>query len=444
MSSTIPIFPPPTPKKKSPTVRLVILGALAIVLLIPQFLVMALVNERQSLYHEAQRSISKPWGQAQTIAPPYLAVPISVNKKHEGGYVHILADSATIQVNMHTEERYRSIYKATLYRTQVTIRGEFVDLQERIGQETGVTFDWDNVAIISSVSDLVGLKSLVRIQIADQTLELSPGGSSQSSDFTCVDNPLVARCALPSTGKIPFSYTYELNGSEEINFYPLAGNTVVKLDSDFPNPSFDGAYLPDTRTISKDGTTAQWQVLYVNRPTPQEFVQWTYGEDRNHYSDSDNIRDYEYVFGMELMEINNPYDMVERAIKYAILFIVFTFLTFFFTDTFAQQEIPIVGYLLVGLALLVFYTLLLSIAEYLSFGASFLISSVAVGLMVSSYLYGFVHQWKPVLFCGGILALLYLFLYIILQLESFPLLVGSIFLFVILGVVMYLSQKMKW
>ncbi len=443
-TATIPGLKPQFPRKKSPTTRLIILGVLAIILLVPQLLVWGLIEARQDSYREAQRSICKPWGGEQMVAPPYLAVPFE-NREHEsGGIAYFHADSARIQVDMTTETRYRSIYKATLYRATVTVRGKFVDLGKRVGSVH--LYDWARANILTSVSDIVGLKSLMRIQLGDSVLELRP---EVSSSYATVGNALIASSPVSPKGTIPFAYTYELNGSEGIRFYPGAGNTLVDLQAAYPHPSFNGAFLPDQREVGDSMTRASWQVLYVNRPTAQEFIVWKWGDREQHealtsYEARELLHSDESEFGMSLMEVNNPYDMVERAIKYAMLFIVFTFLTFFFSDTFSEQETPIVGYLLVGLALLVFYTLLLSIAEYLAFGWAFLISSVAVGVMVSTYLYGFVRTWKPVLFCAGILALLYMFLYIVLQLESFPLLVGSVFLFVMLGVVMYLSQKMKW
>ncbi|PID90371.1 MAG: hypothetical protein CSA97_03195 [Bacteroidetes bacterium] len=434
--------------------RLVTLGVLAVILLIPQFLVDAIVSERQYSYSEAQRSIAEPWGQAQTILPPRIAVPYDQYVKDKKGRIiethkglsFILPDSVSIQADISTDYRYRGIYRTLLNQSKVTVTGAFSALENSLPQADNRYYYVDQVAIFTDVTDLVGLKSLVRMKLNTSTIELKPGLPSFMTVGDRDRHPLSALISLDQKQPINFSYTYELNGSEAISFLPLAGTTYVRLHSDYPHPSFYGALLPNERTITDSATDASWKILYVNRYSPQQF-DWAFDDDGD-LSRSSNASDYYYdtdsSFGMKFRETRNLYGLVERAVKYGILLIVFTFLTFFFTDQFTNTNIPIVGYLLVGLALILFYTLLLSIAEYLSFGPAFLISALAITIQISVYLYGFVRRMTPVIFCSGVLGILYTFLYIILRMETFPLLIGSIFLFLMLGVVMYLSQRMTW
>ncbi|PIE84458.1 MAG: hypothetical protein CSA07_01740 [Bacteroidia bacterium] len=440
----------------SPTVRLVTLGILALILLIPQFLVDAIVSDRQYSYSSAQRSIAEPWGQEQTIVPPRIAVPYSEDVRNSKGQVvrvrkglaFVLPDSVDIQADVSTEYRYRGIYRSLLDQAKVSVTGEFASLQNAVPHDKDRTYFWGQVVIFTNVSDLVGLKSLIRVDLDSTPIELKPGLPSFMKIASDGDkHPLSATFGLKKPDlPLRFSYTYELNGSEAIHFLPLAGTTHVQLHTDYPHPSFVGAQLPSKRTITDSTTEAEWKILYVNRNSPQQY-DWNFDEDGDLPSRA-NAHDYYYEadsrFGMKFRETHNLYDLVERAVKYGILLIVFTFLTFFFTDQFTSTNIPIVGYLLVGLALILFYTLLLSIAEYLSFGPAYLIAALAITAQISAYLYGFVRQMTPVIFCAGVLGILYTFLYIILRMETFPLLVGSIFLFLMLGLVMYLSQRMSW
>ena len=208
------------------------------------------------------------------------------------------------------------------------------------------------------------------------------------------------------------------------------------------NPSFTGRFLPEEREVTDSLTTARWSVLYVNTPLEQEWISdgdYEYGSTRSlDYDDS------AATFGVTVLAGVDIYQKVYRAVKYGVLMILFTFLTFFFIDSIAKRRVPMIGYVLTGLAILLFYTLLLSVSEYLPFGWSYLIAAGAITIMISLYLRGFVQSKYPTLICAGILAILYTFLFVILQMESFPLLVGSLFLFIVLGLIMWLSQKLEW
>ena len=241
---------------------------------------------------------------------------------------------------------------------------------------------------------------------------------------------------------------------------PLGRTTQVSVRSDWPNPSFDGAFLPDEREVNESGFTARWEVLHLNRNFPQAWKGSQYRfttPSTNEPDPSDYYYDRPaevvpiasteasgYSFGVNLLRSVDEYQKATRAAKYAILFIALTFLVFFFVETLNRKRIHPVQYLLVGLALCIFYALLVAISEQLSFNLAFILSSVAVTLLITLYCHSIFRHQKLTLFIGLLLVLLYGFVFTLIQLQDYALLIGSIGLFGILAVVMYFSRKIDW
>ncbi|MBI2589413.1 inner membrane CreD family protein, partial [Candidatus Berkelbacteria bacterium] len=203
------------------------------------------------------------------------------------------------------------------------------------------------------------------------------------------------------------------------------------LKSNWGAPSFSGAFLPDTREITKNSFEASWKILDLNRGYPQSWLGSTY-----------NI--YSSASGVKLLAGVDGYDKATRSAKYALLVVVLTFLVFFFAEVFNRKKIHPIQYILVGLAMVLFYVLLISISEIAGFGAAYIISSIATVGLITLYSKSVLAHGKMALTQGSILAFLYLFIYIILQLEDYALIIGSVLLFSILAAVMYLSRKVNW
>lgn len=422
-------------------VKLVILCVMAVLLLIPRLLITFLVEERQTNAETVRRDIALTWGQAQTISSPLVCVPFVTkdeNAKREASSLVFHPDSLKISARLATEERQRSIYKTVLYRAFITIEGYYGALPESAFPKNTERIDWQDAEFVQEISDVAGLKSLLNLTVDGHSYELTPAALTDSRSAIPT---LAARVPIQPNQSCRYSISYELNGSQEILFNPQARETTVDLSLEWGNPSFSGRFLPDARSVTDTLTTASWKVLYTNTSLPLQRIAAKYDLKSGSYYE---MSEEQPTFGVKTLVENDHYRMVNRAVKYAILLVIFTFLTFFFSDSFTEGRLPLIAYLLSGLAILLFYTLLLSISEYLTFGFAFLIASVAIVAMVSIYLWAFVRRVGYALVCAGVLTVLYAFLYVILQMDSFPLLVGSVLLFVILAVVMYLSHKLEW
>jgi inner membrane protein len=228
-----------------------------------------------------------------------------------------------------------------------------------------------------------------------------------------------------------FSFDLNLNGSTGLLFSPVGEETSVQIESNWSNPSFAGGFLPSQREVDADGFRSEWNVLHLNRNFPQ---QWK-GANKEVASTT---------FGVDLLLPVDEYQKTMRTAKYAIMFIGLTFLTFFMIELLSVNSIHPVQYLLIGFALLIFYTLLLSISEYVVFGLAYLIASVAIISLITIYSYTVLSDSSKTGVVFGILSLLYGYLYILLQLQDVALLMGSIGLFLVLACVMYLTRNIDW
>ncbi|RZJ98214.1 MAG: cell envelope integrity protein CreD, partial [Flavobacterium sp.] len=218
-----------------------------------------------------------------------------------------------------------------------------------------------------------------------------------------------------------------------VKFIPVGKTTTVNIDSDWESPSFEGSFAAntDSKTINKQGFHADWKVLHINRPFAQE-----------HLEKMPNLN--EFLFGVKLIETVDEYQQNERASKYGFLVIGLTFLIFFLIQSISKISIHIFQYSMIGLTLIMFYTLLISITEHSSFTLAYFIAAISVIVMIVLYSFSILKIKKFPLFIGASLTALYTFIFVIIQLENYALLVGSIGLFLILGAVMYFSRKIDW
>jgi len=418
----------------APGIKLLLLGVIALALLIPQVFIDLLVDSRKDTAEEVREELARSWGGEQYVRPLWLAFhKLDKQGKATDEMVYIQADSVRMNVEVTTNERTRGFYSAILYHATLHVSGYFNPalLKGKEGEDISVNPDG---YLCTGIREPMGLKSNFVVKM---------GGKDYALQVSSIPQPFVNTClAAPFNGEKDsagyFSYTYELNGYKNLEFYVQTPATDVSLTMHYPNPAFSGDCLPDERTITDSVTTARWKLYASTSLFPQVMVK----ERSDRYYDYDEDKERSFIVSTQFTDVY--YRAIERSLKYAILIIVFTFLTFFFTDTLSKTNMPMIGYLLTGVAILLFYTLLLSLSEYLPFGWAYFLSSVAIISMIGIYFWSFIRSLKATGVCVGILVLLYLFLYIILQMDAFPLLVGSLFLFVVLGVVMYLSRKLTW
>jgi inner membrane protein len=425
-----------TPKRKftqSPTFKGMMIAILILHLLIPSVMIQNLIEERQDRSYETIRTINDKWSHSQTLCAPLLLVPYTITRLDEKKKpydeehtLYITPKSLKINAKITPEERHYGIYKAILYKSDIHFEGNFSELATLKADNREFHFDEAQMAI--GITDLRGVTQNPNFKIGDKTLETTVGMVSLSSRF---DKTLIVNMKdINWTDSLPFDCTMQLNGSSSINFIPIGQHTAVTVYGQWKSPSFIGSFSPES-TVDKEQFNASWNILNFNREIPDMWV------DDNTVYLSDNS------FGVNLIEPVDHYQQNMRSAKYALMFIVLTFIVFFFVEIFTKKSIHFFQYVLVGIALILFYSLLLSLSEQVGFGWAYLIASIATILMTTIYLYSLIKQKLATFILAVVMLILYTFLYIILQIEDFALLFGSIFLFVILGVIMYVSNKLK-
>lgn len=421
-------------KSTSTSLKIFSIFILVLLLLIPSAMIQSLIFERQQRRDSVVREISQKWGNSQTITGPYLSVPYLSFVKDSSGKrqavfntLHILPEKLNVTGNIKPEVRYRSLYEAVLYNSKLKIDGNF-----KIPSLSQLNIDeknmrWNKVYLSVGITDMRGIKDKIDINFDGSNYNANPG--LKTTDLAASGVSTAIR-PLSVNKSYKFSFDLNLNGSERINFIPVGESNIVNLRSSWPSPSFDGAFLPITRNVNKDGFSAKWKILHLNRNYPQFWEGSKYKVEPS-------------AFGLQLILTADIYQKSTRVAKYALMFIVFTFSAFFFSEIINRRRVHPIQYVLIGLAILLFYTLLLSISEYINFNFAYLISAAAITLIISAYSKAIIHS-KFAITILGILTILYSYLFIVLQLEDYALIMGSIGLLIILGVVMYITRKIDW
>ena len=425
--------------KGSIGVRLVIIGVLILALLIPSAFVRTLVRERANRRREAIQEITSKWSTNQVIGGPLITIPYTESWKDEEGvtktvtkYLQVLPETLNIEGEIYPEIRYRGIYQAVVYNTQLDLSGEFSF--ERL-QTLNIPLDqvlWDDAFISVNISDMRGINEYVELKWGEEAVLFEPGIKRGNELF---DSGISVRIPLDPSNVAGMNYGLhlDLKGSEALSFLPLGKTTRVKLGSSWTNPSFDGAFLPAQHQIDSQGFSADWQVLDLNRNYPQTWVE--------------NVAKktvYASEFGVNLFSPVDIYTQTTRAVKYMIMFIGLTFLVFFLVEVFSNNKIHPIQYLLIGISLCIFYLLLLSLSEHINFGLAYLISSLSVVILIGTYVRSALEKRVIPVITAGMLSILYGFLYILLQNQDYALLIGSVGLFIIVAVIMYTTRKVNW
>jgi len=421
--------------------KISIIFIIGLLLLIPTSMIKSLIREREFTQKNAIREVSSKWGKEQTISGPYISVPYykyikQYSKKDSSNkivkikeYIHFLPTDLTINGKIFPERRYRSIYEIVVYNSKLNISGVF-DKMKFSDFDIPLQNIQFNKAIISvGISDLRGIEKQVILNWNNNKSLFNPG--TITNDIIQSGINVKVPLTNDDNSSYKFSFDLDLKGSQMLYFTPVGEITNVNITSAWNNPSFNGAFLPDSRNVSNTGFTANWNILHLNRNYPQKWI----GSNRNTNSSA---------FGVDLKLPVDNYQKSMRSIKYAILFIAFTFMVLFFVEVLNGIFIHPIQYILIGIALLVFYTLLLSISEYLNYYITFAISTFATLLLIVGYVKAILKSNKLSMLIGGILFILYTFIFIIIQLQDYALLIGSIGIFIILGMLMYFSRKIDW
>ncbi|WP_116789185.1 cell envelope integrity protein CreD [Flavobacterium sp. CJ74] len=434
---------------QSTTVRVIMVGVLTLVLLLPLQYVKSLIWERQELQQNVSAEIAGQWGGNVFVYGPILKVPyqiitetetidkatkvVTISKQASITYAYFFPDALNVDANVTTETKKRNNYETTVFSSKMKLSGNYPTPDFSKAKIPTENILWDEARIIMNAGSLKSIKGAVNITFNGKTYDFEPviKESNQNGNSTSwLETSPVNLAGL--TGK-PTSYKMDINydGSEKISIVPIGKITEATIKSNWADPKFDGNFLPYTKTITDDSFAASWKVSHLNRA----FVQQYFG----------SLPDLgQFTFDTNFIILNDEYQQNERAAKYGFLVIGLTFLVFFLIQMMSKISIHIFQYGMVGLALIMFYTLLIAITEHSSFTLAYLLSGSAVIIMIGLYSVSILRNKKFPIFITTALTALYTFIYVIIQLEDYALLAGSLGLFAILGAVMYFSRKIDW
>jgi inner membrane protein len=420
-----------------------IIGILILLLLIPTNYVEGLIQEREARQKEAIVEVSQKWAAKQTITGPILAVPYITNTVDANGkvtnirkYAYFLPDQLQVDAIVNPQEKHRGIYKVMLYNALVNMKGQFVKVNlSQLGIDPQSVV-WNEVFVRMGITDARGLNEELQLKWNDSTLQFAPNAIGEQ-DGT---NGLTARLPVQSAEElknISFESKLNISGAEQLLITPIGKTSKINLQSVYPHPSFTGDVLPQSSLVKDSGFSASWISLAHKRNFPQEF--------RQYESPSGKTYDVESAaVGVNLFVPVNAYQKTLRSIKYAILCIALTFVAFFLIETINRKSVHPFQYGLIGLALVLFYTLLLSFSEYIGFNLAYGLAALCTIGLIAWFVKGILASGKLSTVLSIVLLLVYSYVFSILQLQDYSLLFGSIGLFITLGVIMYFSRKLQW
>ncbi|HEX5554936.1 MAG TPA: cell envelope integrity protein CreD [Chitinophagaceae bacterium] len=425
-------------QKNRLVIKAAFIGILTLLLLIPTAFIAMLINDRQSRHDKAIGEVSGKWAAPQTLSGPILVIPYKSwyrddkgNRVAETKQAYFLPDSLRVNGVIQPEKRYRGIYEVMLYRSNLRVEGRFSALKPSMLKIPAGDWLGDQAYLMMGMDDMRGIENQVALTWNGSTRYFSPGLPENAVLTQGIYSPLPLDPSSLENGTFDFSIQLRLKGSGELEVVPLGKSTRVDLRSSWPTPSFTGSFLPDSRQVTAHGFRAEWTIFNLNRNLPQR---WTDG----HY-DLKASR-----FGVSLMLPVDMYQKTMRCVKYAILIIALTFMVFFLVETSRNNPVHPFQYVLVGFALCIFYTLLLSLSEYLHFGWAYWIAAAATTGLVSLYSSWLFRRGKAPWLIGTALLVLYGFIFTLAQLQDFSLLIGSVGLFIALALVMYFSRRINW
>lgn len=433
--------------RNSITARMLIVGFLLLVLLIPLEFVKSLIYERSARQTEVIREINEKWGNEVVLSGPILKIPYKTyveekvfnekTKKYDLetetiiNYAYQFPEDLNIASDVKSKPLNRSIYQSVVYTADLEVHGTFpkIDFAEKDIKAEDIV--WDKAVLLIQTSNIKGIRSSMDITINNQTLGMTP--KYDTSYLRTIQSEFIKDFNVTSETPTAFKFEVKINGSERLMFIPIGKETKASMVSNWHSPSHTGKYLPmdGSREQSKNGFKAAWEVYQINR----EFEQIFY----NRLPDLSA-----FSFGTELIIPVDEYQKAERTAKYGFMVIGLTLLVFLMIQIVSKIYIHPFQYVMIGLALVMFYTLLISMSEHSSFLIAYATAAIAVLVLISAYSRAILQGLKFPTLIAASLASLYGFIYVIIQLENYALLVGSIGLFVILGIIMFASKKIDW
>jgi inner membrane protein len=425
-------------------VKVVVLGVLVAMLAVPLLAIWVIGEERASRRRDVVKDLTGVWGGRQTIAGPILSIPFTVVGRDGEGkesrfrdVIRVLPAALDIQARADVQTRRRGIYDVPVYTLTVKLAGRF-----HVPDLAYLGVGSDSVQWSAATVSVGGFELKAVLPEFSVTLDGRAVAAEPDTDMGLWPAGIAVSASSVASGQpgreVPFEVTLPLRGSESLAFVPVGQTSTVACVANWPSPSFEGASLPERRTVSDSGFTARWRASSLGRSVPRAW------RDSQIVKTSAAERLDGSRFGVSLVTPVDVYTESGRATKYGVLFVLLTFLAFFLVEVLQPASVHPVQYLLVGAALCIFYLLLLSLAEQIGFTPAYLISAAATTVLIASYSRFALGSRRSTAQVGAGLAALYGFLYVLLRQEDYALLIGSIALFAILAGVMYLTRKVDW
>jgi inner membrane protein len=422
--------------KLAAAAKIAVIGALALVLLVPVSMIQRLVAERQMRRDEAVSGIAEGWGRRQTLSGPYLAVPYQITRvevtretvdgkerekrteRIEHHVKRIAAESVDWTVEAEVGEKARGIYKARLYGAKAQASGRFV-LPPRFGIAEDERTRVFAPRLVFGIADPRGIRAASVLSIGGASHPFRAGSGDAPFVAAGLHVPLGELGSTAQARTVDFAFSLELGGSEAFAIQPLGGDTTVAMRADWPHPSFQGQFLPLRHELGASGFSAQWK---ISRYAAQDKEQ----------------------LAVSFVEPAGLYQQLERASKYGFLFIGLTFAAFLLFELLRRLAIHPIQYALVGLALAMFFLLLTALSEHIDFSAAYAAATLACVGLVTGYLARVLQSARTGLAFGGALGALYAMLYALLKAEDYSLLGGALLLFGLLGAAMIATRRVDW
>lgn len=449
--------------QESIMVKLFSIGFLILILLIPTAWIDDLIYERQNRADDVIEEVADKWSGSQKISGPILVIPFIkdevIDRGKEGKELRqvvkkafFLPDNLDITGDVTPEVLHRGIFDAVVYQSAVKINASFAkpDFKSLMIPEPNV--QWKDAYMIFGISDLRGISENPTFLSGENALTAEPSNNigvttradkneaysqstydSDRNTTTLSSKGIITKLNWEGAESFRGDLNVKLNlkGSRRLDFVPAGKTTTVNLTGKWANPSFDGEFLPAKRDVTDSSFAATWKVLHFNRPFSQ---QWT--ESNQELSGAD--------FGVKLLIPVDQYQKSIRTSKYGVLIILLTFMALFLVEITQKIRIHPFQYILIGAALIIYYTLLLSFSEHIGYNLAYIVASVATVILISLYSTTFFASRRLVILFSILLVIFYVFIFIIILQQDYSLLLGSIGLFFIIGTLMYFSRKVRW
>jgi len=425
---------------RSPGLKFFIIAALTVAMAVPLLFIQLALSDREETAAGAIQDIASGWGGPQIVAGPVVLLPYTVERATvvDGKTIQstlrltavLLPENLNMAVQASEETRWRGIFAVPVYRSAVRMHATFEKAALATLAPSDAHILWNEATVSILVSDAHGLAENVSLSVNGRTIAFQPGAGMPDLKVTGIQAPL----GLSGADNLSLETNLTLRGSRELSLSPLGRRTTASIRSAWPSPSFFGAFLPSERKVGAEGFEASWVVPYLARGFGQHF-------------DTTDEAVQQLVtpaFGVRFYQPVDHYQLVQRSLKYAILFVALAFLVFFVVETVSPRRLHVVHYALVGAAQVLFYLLLLSLSEHIGFARAYLAAATAtIGLTSLYAISALASKLRAGVLCL-ILSMLYGLLYIILNAEDYALLIGSTLLFVALAATMYVTRKIDW